>query len=456
MSKDLDVNSLKPGDIGPDGKPLSSYGIWKLKHPDKVKAKEDAAVAPKEAKAAVPAAPKIEEPKKESKTPEAAPKPDAPQKNSKTKTSAPSAAQASLESLYADLRKEYGDESFVVPAFTNESTYPRVKRIPVSSPNIMDLTGGGLPFSRNIELFGDESSGKTSLACYFAGQVQQAGGIAAYIDVEQALDLEYAKTFGLDTDHMLFSQPSSGEDALNQVITLVKKQVDIIIVDSVAMLVPQAEIDGEMGDQHMALQARMMSKALRKITAEQANSKTIIVWISQTRVAIGQWAPHGQIPKSTSGGNSLKFAASIRIEVKKREVEIDPKTEEGTSQLIRLKTVKNKVAPPLRVREVRIRFGYGIDTLRDWFDHAVTFNIIVKRGGGHLFPDGHKEPSGDKAWAYFQSMSTDAREATIEATREAMGKQASVPSVITQETVDTGVSQTTRVSDDDDSGDDEE
>jgi recombination protein RecA len=349
--------------------------------------------------------------------------------------------------MFDDIKKQFGDESVFVPALMDVEDYPKVRRIPVSSPKIMDLLGGGLPESRSVEIFSqEESAGKTSLACYFGGQVQRYGGIVAYVDAEQALDLEYAKTFGLDVDHMLFSQPSSGEAALNMILAYVQKKIGLVIVDSVSMLTPQAEIDGEIGDAHMALQARMMSQALRAITSAQGKSSTVIIWINQSRVAIGKWAPRGQVPMDTSGGKALKFAASIRIEVKKRELEMNPEGE-AVSQLIRLKTVKNKVAPPFRIREIRIRFGQGIEMDRDWFDYAVIFGVIIRRGGGHTFPDGHKEPSGEKAWNYFSSLARDLKDDIINETKHAMAQAKNVPTVITEETVESGVQKATRVTD---------
>lgn len=449
MGHKIAVEDLRAGDPSPiDGTPLTRYAIWKLKHPDANREKKKPVEAVSEAPPS-PAAP-ASEPRPVSVAP--APKKE-PARRAKREAAPVTAAQQSLADLYADLKKEFGDESFIVPAFIGEESFPQVERVSVDSPNIMDLTGGGLPKSRIIEIFGEESSGKTSLACYLVGQGQAAGLTVAYIDVEQALDLEYAKTFGMDVDHLLFSQPSSGEEALDQVESLVRRNVGIIVVDSVAMLVPQAELDGEMGDQHMALQARMMSKAMRKITSALGSSKSIVVFISQVRTAIGQWAPHGQVPTTTSGGKGLKFAATIRIEVKKRELEIDPKTEEAVSQLVRLKTVKNKVAPPMRIREVRIRFGRGIDTTHDWFDYAVTLGVIVRRGGGHTFPDGHKEPSGEKAWNRFQAMPPAERELIIEATRSALASRKATPTVMDADTVATGELKATRV---DDSADAEE
>jgi protein RecA len=477
--KDLkkDAASAKPATVGPDGKPLSKYALWKLAHPDAAKGKS----TKKEQKfggvvntvdegngagneAQVVSADKIPEPIEKSESAISS-KPievkSAEKKPKKAKREVASdadvdSAKLSLNQMFDDIKKQFGDESVFVPALMDVGDYPRVHRIPVSSPKIMDLLGGGLPESRSIEIFSqEESAGKTSLACYFAGEVQKQGSIVAYIDAEQALDLEYAKTFGLDVDHMMFSQPSSGEAALNMVLAYVQKKIGLVIVDSVSMLTPQAEIDGEIGDAHMALQARMMSQALRAITAAQSKSPTIIIWINQSRVAIGKWAPHGQVPMDTSGGKALKFAASIRIEVKKRELEMNPEGE-AVSQLIRLKTVKNKVAPPFRIREIRIRFGKGIEMDRDWFDYAIIFNIIVRRGGGHLFPDGHKEPSGEKAWAYFISLDRLQKDNIIIATKKAMADAKEVPNVITAETIESGVQKTTRVEDTEESEDGDE
>jgi len=466
MSKKEDKKAVKPATVplNPDGTPMSKYQVWKMNHPDAAKGKGKKPVAkPAENPASAephalptaepkPVAKKIESPKPAVRAPKKA--------RREADDEAVENTKLTLDEMFDDIKKQFGDESVFVPALMDVGSYPQVERIPITSPKMTDLMGGGVPKARHLELYGEESSGKTSIACYLAGQVQAAGGIVAYVDVEQALDLEYAKSFGLDVDHMLFSQPSSGEKALDMVEAYVRKRVDCVVVDSVAMLVPQAEIDGEMGDAHMALQARMMSKALRKLTSAQAESKTVIIWINQTRVAIGQWAPHGQVPKSTSGGQALKFAATIRIEVKKKELEMD-KDGEAVSQLIRLKTVKNKVAPPFRIREIRIRFGQGIEMDRDWFDYAVTFGVIVRRGGGHTFPSvngaetQHKEPSGEKAWEYFKSISVFDRSSIIQATKDAMAAAKSTPTVITAETVESGIQKATRVTEEDEASTEE-
>jgi RecA/RadA recombinase len=288
MAKKDDKKTEKPAaqPLNPDGTPMSKYQIWKMNHPDAAKGKDKkSAEKPAEPHTlsvvdVVPPAPKkIESPKPVVKAPKKV--------RRESDDEAVENARLTLNEMFDDIKKQFGDEAVFVPALMDVGSYPQVERIPITSPKITDLMGGGIPKARHLELYGEESSGKTSIACYLAGQVQKAGGIVAYVDVEQALDLEYAKSFGLDVDHMLFSQPSSGEKALDLVEAYVRKRVDCVVVDSVAMLVPQAEIDGEMGDAHMALQARMMSKALRKLTSAQAESKTVIIWINQTRVAIG-------------------------------------------------------------------------------------------------------------------------------------------------------------------------
>ncbi len=240
---------------------------------------------------------------------------------------------------------------------------------------------GGIPRGRIIEIYGPESSGKTTLAMTICAQAQKKGGIAAIVDAEHALDPTYAKAIGVNTDDLLVSQPDTGEQALEIVEQLVRSAaVDLIVVDSVAALVPKAEIDGEMGDQLPGLQARLMSQALRKLTAITAKTNTTIIFINQIRHKIG--VMFGS-PETTSGGNSLKFYSSVRMDI--RRVETIKKDGEGIGNRVKVKIVKNKISPPFKLAEFDIMFGSGINTDGCIFDAAVDMDIIQKAGAWYSY-----------------------------------------------------------------------
>src|SRR3954471_20675586 len=238
---------------------------------------------------------------------------------------------------------------------------------------------GGVPRGRVLEIYGPESSGKTTLALHIVAEGQKAGGIGAYIDAEHALDLAYAKKLGVKTDDLLISQPDHGEQALEIAETLVRSgAVDVLVVDSVAALVPKAEIEGEMGDAHMGLQARLMSQALRKLTAATARNNTAVIFINQLRQKIG--VVYGN-PETTTGGNALKFYASVRLDI--RPIGALKEADAVVGGRTRVKVVKNKMAPPFREAEFAIRWGTGIDAAADLLDMGVMLGVVEK-SGAHL------------------------------------------------------------------------
>ncbi len=258
----------------------------------------------------------------------------------------------------------------------------RLDVIPTGVLNLDIALGvGGIPRGRIVEIYGPESSGKTTLAMNICAQAQKKGGVAAIVDAEHALDPVYAKAIGVNTDDLLISQPDTGEQALEITEQLVRSgAVDIVVIDSVAALVPKAEIDGEMGAQLPGLQARLMSQALRKLTAIAAKSNTTVIFINQIRYKIG--VMYGS-PETTTGGNSLKFYSSIRMDI--RRIETLKKDGEGFGNRVRVKVVKNKVSPPFRQAEFDIIFGTGIDEVGCLVDAAVEFNIVNKAGAWYSY-----------------------------------------------------------------------
>ena len=255
----------------------------------------------------------------------------------------------------------------------------------VSSGSLsLDLAlGGGYPKGRILEIYGPESSGKTTLTLHAIAEIQKLGGTAAFIDAEHALDPSYARKLGVDTDNLLVSQPDNGEQALEIAETLVRSNaVDLVVVDSVAALVPQAEIDGEMGDSHMGLQARLMSQALRKLTGIINKSNTTVIFINQIRMKIGVMFGN---PETTTGGNALKFYASVRLDIR-RTGQIKS-GEEIIGNRTKVKVVKNKIAPPFRVAEFDIMYNEGISKTGDVLDLAVLHNIVGKSGAWFDYAD---------------------------------------------------------------------
>lgn len=254
------------------------------------------------------------------------------------------------------------------------------------------LGAGGVPKGRIIEIYGPESSGKTTLAYHVIAQAQRNGGIAAFIDAEHALDPEYAKNIGVDIDKLLISQPDTGEQALEITETLVRSNsIDVLVVDSVAALVPRAEIEGDMGDSHMGLQARLMSQALRKLTGVISKSNTVVIFINQIRMKIGVMFGN---PETTAGGQALKFYSSVRMDIRRMEQLKDGDNVIGNK--VKVKIVKNKVAPPFRTAEFDIMFNEGISKAGEIVDLGVKFNIVSKAGAWYEYK-GEKIGQGREA-----------------------------------------------------------
>ncbi len=280
-----------------------------------------------------------------------------------------------LEAALSQIEKSFGKEAIM--KLGEKSAKTSISVIPTGALSLdLALGVGGLPRGRVIEIFGPEASGKTTLTLHIIAEAQKAGGMAAFIDAEHALDPFYAKKIGVDIDNLLISQPDSGEQALEITEKLVRSgAVDIIVIDSVAALVPRAEIEGEMGDQHVGLQARLMSQALRKLTAIAANSKTAIIFINQIRHKIGVMFGN---PETTPGGLALKFYSSVRLDI--RKIETIKQGELVTGARIRVKTVKNKVAPPYRMAEFEMVNGVGISREGCILDMGVETGLIEKTG----------------------------------------------------------------------------
>ncbi len=261
---------------------------------------------------------------------------------------------------------------------------------------------GGYPKGRVIEIYGPESSGKTTLSLHAIAEAQKAGGIAAFIDAEHALDPTYARKLGVNTDELWISQPDNGEQALEITESLVRSgAVDIIVVDSVAALTPQAEIDGEMGDSHMGLQARLMSQALRKLTGILAKSNTTIIFINQIRMKIGVMFGN---PETTTGGNALKFYASIRIEVRKIEA-ISRSADDIIGNRVRIKIVKNKVAPPFKRVELDMLFGEGLSYYGSILDASLKYDLVNKSGSWYSYQAEKIGQGRDNAITFLKSNS---------------------------------------------------
>lgn len=308
----------------------------------------------------------------------------------KTKGAGVSSGKAQALKLAVDsIEKQFGKGSIMR---LGEAHAVNVETIPTGSLSLDLALGGGIPRGRIIEIYGPESSGKTTVCLHAVAEVQKSGGTAAFIDAEHALDPAYAKRLGVNTDNLLISQPDSGEQALEILETLVRSNaVDIVVVDSVAALVPQAEIEGDMGDAHMGLQARLMSQALRKLTGIISRTKCTVIFVNQLRMKIGIMFGN---PETTTGGNALKFYSSVRMDI--RRISQIKQGDEVIGNHCRVKVVKNKVAAPFREAEFDIMYNQGISREGDVIDLAVIHGVVDKSGAWFEY-QGQKIAQGREA-----------------------------------------------------------
>jgi recombination protein RecA len=309
--------------------------------------------------------------------------------------------QKALDATISTIEKQFGKGAIM--RMDNESTVKNVEAISTGSIGLDHALGvGGFPRGRVIEVYGPEASGKTTLALHAIAETQRSGGITAFVDAEHAFDPTYAKGLGIKNEDLLISQPDYGEQALEIVDQLIRSSaVDMIVIDSVSALTPKAELDGEMGDTHVGLQARLMSQALRKITATVSKSKTTVIFINQLRMKIG--VPSYMSPETTSGGNALKFYCSVRLDV--RRIASLKTSESVIGNRVRVKVVKNKVAPPFREAEMDIIFGRGISKFGELIDLGVEFGLVEKAGAWFSYSGERIGQGKDNAQKFLQANS---------------------------------------------------
>jgi len=321
-----------------------------------------------------------------------------------------------LEAALGHIERTYGKGSIMK---LGENSVVEIESISTGSLGLDIALGiGGLPRGRIIEIYGPESSGKTTLALHVAAEAQKAGGVCAFVDAEHALDPVYAKKLGVKVEDLLISQPDTGEQALEIADTLVRSgAVDVLVIDSVAALVPRAELEGDMGDSHVGLQARLMSQALRKLTSSISKSRTTVIFINQIRMKIG--VMYGS-PETTSGGNALKFYASVRLDI--RRIGQIKEREEVVGNQTRVKVVKNKVAPPFRVVEFDIMYGEGISYLGEIIDLGVKEGIIEKSGSWYSYGNERIGQGRENAKLYLKDNSKVAEEISV-AVKKSAGLQ---------------------------------
>lgn len=321
------------------------------------------------------------------------------------------ARKKALETALKQIEKDFGKGSVMK---LGEKADIHIEVSPTGSMLLDAALGvGGYPRGRTIEIYGAESSGKTTISLHAIAEVQKAGGIAAFIDAEHALDPAYAKKLGVNTDELLISQPDNGEQALEIAEALVRSGgIDMLVVDSVAALVPKAEIEGHMGDAHMALQARLMSQAMRKLSGQINTTKTIAIFINQIRVNIGAYSPNGQVPTTTAGGRALKFYSTIRLEVKKSEQ--IKESSEVIGNKTKIKVVKNKVAPPFKTVELDLIYGEGISAQGEIVTLGVEFDLIEKRGSWYAYKGEKIGQGAEVVRAFFAENPDIAKEVEIQ------------------------------------------
>ena len=335
--------------------------------------------------------------------------------------------QTALQQALTQIEKQYGKGSVMR---LGQNTVMNVEAIPTGSLGLDLAIGvGGLPKGRIVEIYGPESSGKTTLALHCIAEAQKNGGEAAFIDAEHALDPVYSKALGVDIDRLLVSQPDNGEDALSITEALVRSgAVDVVVVDSVAALVPRAEIEGEMGDSHVGLHARLMSQALRKLTGVVGKSNTLVIFINQLREKVG--VVYGN-PEVTTGGRALKFYSSVRIEVRKQEaIKVGG---ELVGSRTKVKVVKNKVAPPFKEAFFDIMYGKGISKLGELVDLGVDYGIIKKSGAWFSYGEIRLGQGRDNVKALFENEPELAKEVEEKINEAVRGKPAAEPAAPVEE-----------------------